>query len=248
MFDNLNTSTDVVAEKDTLGGGFGVMESGAHNFIIELAYLGQGASGAVSLNLHLKTPDGHTLRPSLWMTSGTAKGGKNTYTDGNGQQQYLPGFIAANHIALLTTGKEIGALAKNHEEKVINLYDFDAQGEVPTTVKMLVDLLEKPITLGLIKQIVDKNVKNDAGKYVPGGETREENEVDKVFHPQTRLTVIEAKAGVESPDFFEKWTAKWTGVTRNRAKGVAAAGAPGMPPKPNAGAGAAKAATPSLFV
>lgn len=246
MFNNLATDTNVNEEKDTLGGGFGVMESGAHDFIIELAYITESKGGALGLSLSLKTPDGHVSRPTLWMTSGTAKGGKNYYENAQGERNYLPGFIVANHIALITTGQEIIALANNAEEKVVNLYSFDAGGEVPTTVKMLVDLLNQPITLGMIKQIVDKNVQQSDGSYAPGGETREENEVDKVFHPQTRLTVLEMKAGAEEPEFFNKWLEKWKDVTRNRAKGAAAGGKPGAPAKPGVPNGAGKS-TPSIF-
>ena len=54
------------------------------------------------------------------------------------------------------------------------MYSKEAKAEVPTKVEMLVDLLGQAIIIGVIKQTVDKTVKNDAGVYVPNGETREE--------------------------------------------------------------------------
>ena len=229
---NLTTDDSIQEEKDVLGGGFKPLETDLYDFTVDTAYISTSAGGAVALNLNLLTSADQKVRQTLWMTSGTAKGCKNYYEDAQGNRKYLPGFNAANSLCLLTVGKEISELEP--EEKVINLYDHDAGKEIPTKVQMLVELLGQEITAGVIKQIVDKNVKDGNGTYVPSGETREENEIDKFFRTRDGMTVAEIKAEAEEPAFKEQWVAKNQGVTRNKAKGLSGtAGAPPASPAAN---------------
>ena len=239
---NLTSDASIQNEKDSLGGG-GVLESGLYKATVVTAHIGKASSGALSLVLHLKTDSGRDLKQTLWMTSGTAKGGNNYYTDKNGDKQYLPGFLHANSLALLTTGKEISEL--DTETKVINLWSSEAKAEVPTKVEMVMDLIGKEILAGVIKQTVDKTAKNDAGVYVPTGETRDENDIDKLFRARDRMTTAEIRAQAETAVFADQWEAKWTGKTKNKATGAAANGTAGAP---KAGAAAAsKKPTTSLF-
>ena len=234
--DNLKTNKDVANESDVLGGSR-TLESGVYLMEVEIAYIGKSAGGAMSLNLHLKTENNMVVQQTLWITSGDAKGNKNTYTDRTGKEQYLPGFNQANALCLLTVGDELSDVVDKAEDKVINLYDYDAKKELPSKVAMLTALLGQKIKIGMIKQIVDRNVKNDAGAYVPSGETREENEIDKMFHESDDLTVAEIRAEATEAAFMESWSKKWTGIERNRATATATtgakAGAPGAAGKPS---------------
>lgn len=243
MLTNLKTDNSIEQETDSVGGGFTVLDSALYDFTVKLAYLGQAASKAMSLNLVLATDDGKELRQTLWMTSGEAKGCKNYY-EKDGKKHYLPGFNMANALCLLTVGKEISDL--DTEDKVIKLYNPTEGKEMPTQVPMLTDLLEQQITAGIIKQIVDKNVKNEAsGQYEPSGETREENEVDKFFRHKDGFTVTEIRAQAPEAEFKATWEGKWTGEVKNKAKGKAAGGSTaGMP---NAAASSAGKPTTSLF-
>lgn len=225
LLTNLTTDSNIADEKDILGGG-GPVDSGLYAHTISLAYLTKSAGGAVGMVLNLKDQSNREVRQTLWMSSGTAKGGKNYY-ERNGERHYLPGFVLANSLCLLTAGKEISQM--DTETKVVNVYSYDAKAEIPTKVEMLMDLLGKDILTGLIKQTVDKNVKNDAGAYVPSGETRDENEIDKFFRASDRMTTAEIRARADEAAFADSWEQKWTGKTRDRAKGAAAAGAPGVP-------------------
>ena len=220
----LTTDSTIEDEKDVVGGGSRVRESGLYPMKVALAYLSKSAGGALSLNLTFKDDAGE-VRQQFWMTSGTAKGGKNYY-EKDGKRNYLPGFLHANALALLTVGKEISQL--DTEDKVVNLYSYEAKAEVPTKVAMVMDLLDKEALVGLIKQTVDKNVKNDAGAYVPSGETREENEVDKVFRASDRMTTAEIRAEATEATFVNLWDQKWTGKVKDKStKGAAGvAGAP----------------------
>lgn len=244
MLANLTTDTSIANEKDSIGGS-GPMDSGLYNFTVALAYLTKGQSGALALALHLKTQDNREVRQTLWMTSGTAKGCKNYYEDKNGAKQYLPGFNLANSLALLTVGKEISQL--DTETKVVNLYSSEAKAEVPTKVEVVMDLMGKEIIGGLIKQEVDKTTKNDAGDYVPTGETRMENELDKFFRARDKMTTAEIRAQAAEATFVTTWEQKWAGKVRERAKG-AANGLAGVPKLGGAPAAAAsKKPTTSLF-
>jgi len=220
---NLTTDDSIEDERDSVGGG-GVLESGIYNATVTLAYLSTAASGATGLVLQFKTEDARVIRSTQWVVSGTAKGCKNYY-ERDGKKNYLPGFLIANSLAKLTTGKEISEL--DTDEKVINVYNPEAKAEVPTKVPMITELLGKEITIGLIKQISDKNAKGDDGQYHPTGETREENEIDKFFNADSKLTTTEIKAGVSVPTFITTWDQKWSGVTRDRStKTDGTAGAP----------------------
>jgi hypothetical protein len=192
-----------------------------------MAYIQKSKGGALGLFLTLVTEDKKEIRQTLWMTSGDSKGNKNFY-EKDGEKFYLPGFNAANGLALLTLGKEISEL--DTEQKVINLYSPDAKAEVPTKVDVIMDLLNQEVIAGIIKQTVDKNVKNEAtGEYVATGETREENEIDKFFRAKDKMTTAEIRAQAEAPVFYTTWGTKHTGVTRNKAKGAAAGGTAGVP-------------------
>lgn len=242
---NLATDSTIADEKDSIGGS-GPLDSGLYNCTVSMAHITKSAGGAMGLVLTLKTAEGKEVRQTLWMTSGTAKGCKNFY-EKDGEKHYLPGFLAANALCLLTVGKEVSQM--DTETKVINLYSPEAKSEVPTKVEVLMDLLGQEIIAGVIKQTVDKTKKNEAtGQYEATGETRDENEIDKFFRAKDRMTTAEIRAQAEEATFINSWDQKWTGKVKDRAKG-AAAGLPGVPKLGSApsAAAATKKPTTSLF-
>lgn len=245
MFQNLTTDDKIAGEKDTLGGSR-VLDTDAYAGTIKLAYGTKAESEAMGLVLEVESDDGATIKQTFWMTSGKAKGCKNTY-EKDGKTYYLPGFIMADTLAQLTTGKSITKL--DTEKKVIKKYDSTAKAEIPTDVQMLTEMIGQRIVIGLLRQIVDKTVKNDStNTYEPTGETREENEIDKLFcgrDTHLNMTLTEIKAGDTEATFYGQWLEKNKGQVRNKAKGASGtAGAPkaGTP----AAAGTAKPTT-SLF-
>lgn len=240
----LTTDKAIKEDGDRLG-GFTPLESNLYDLNISLAYVTSAPSKAMALNLLFETAEGKTLRQQWWMTSGDAKGRKNFYINPKtNEKHYLPGFNMANALCLLTVAKEIGAMIT--EPKVINLYDHNQKKEVPTKVEMITELLGQSITAGVIKQIVDKNTKDAAsGLYVATGETRVENEVDKLFRMRDGLTVTEIRAKVPS-SFKEQWVKKWAGETLDKSTSKSiAAGAPGAFATPSVLG--TPAATVSLF-
>lgn len=241
LLKNIATDDSIQNEKDSVGSG-GPVESGLYPSKVALAYVMKAASGALGLVTHFKTEAGRELRETFWMTSGTAKGGKNYY-EKDGQKHYLPGFNVANSLALLTVGKEISEL--DTETKVVNVYSKEASAEVPTKVEVVTDLLNQDVILGIIKQTVNKNVKTEAG-YVATAETREENTVDKIFRASDRKTTAEIRAQADEATFIDTWETKWAGNTRDRTQPVN--GAPkGAPAAAANGAAKSSKPTTSLF-
>lgn len=232
MFENLKMSSDVEAQVDRLGGSY-VVDTDVYEMTVDMAYVEPADSGALGLHITLVNPES-TIRQTLWMTSGTAKGGKN-YSEKNGKKRYLQGFLNANDLCLMTIDKPVAELTT--EEKVINVYDFNERKEVPQAKQVATELLNKTIKVGIVRQVVDKNAKGADGQYHPTGETREENDIDKFFHNPTGLTVVEAQSGMKEGVFIHQWLEKNKGVTRQRATG-AAGGATGA----STGAAAAQAA------
>lgn len=222
MFDTLKTDATIKSDGDSLGGSkYTPLESGLYDFTIKLAYGSLSRGNAKALNLLLETDDGKELKQQLWMTTGEAKGCLNYYMAKNpatGKQdlkKYLPGFEMANHLCLMTLNKEICQVKP--EMKTIMLYDYSQRKEVPTDVQMITELLGKKITAGVIKQTVNKRVKDpSSGEYVSITDTRDENEIDKFFHFPSGLTVTEAEAKMTEPVFKEQWREKWAGVTKDR--------------------------------
>lgn len=223
LLKNLASDSTIATEKDSVGGN-GPLDSALYKMKVTMAYVQKASSGALGLFLTMKTEDNREVRQTVYMTSGDAKGGKNYY-EKDGVKSYLPGFNTANSLCLLTVGKEVSEL--DTETKVVKLYSKEAKAEVPTKVDALTDLIGQDIIVGLIKQTVDKNEKDGAGNYVATGDTREENEIDKLFRASDRMTTAEIRAEATEAAFADTWEAKWAGKVRNKAKG--ATGTPGAP-------------------
>jgi len=130
---------------------------------------------------------------------------------------------------------------------MVNVYNPAAQKEEPKSVEVVMDLLGARAIVGIQKQIVDKQAKGPDGKYVNTGETRETNEIDKVFREGDKLTTAEIRAGETEGKFYATWDAKWTGKTRNKATAANDSnGGTAGAPRAAAASGTAKP-TKSLF-
>lgn len=242
LLSNLTTDETINNETDSVGGG-GPLETGIYKSKITMAYLNKSKGGALGLNLHFKTEDNQEFRQTLWVTSGDAKGNKNYYENKKGEKNYLPGYIHADALCLLTVGT--GLPAMDTEQKVVNVYSPEAGAEVPTKVEVLVDLIDQEALVALQKQLVDKRAQGDDGQYHPTGETREENEIDKIFRAKDGMTTAEIRAEREEASFIDTWKEKWDGKTRDRttkqANGTAGA------PRQAAGAQGGAKTRKSLF-
>lgn len=247
LFGNL-TSEGLEKSQDRLG-GFSPLDSGVYTATIKALYAGQSAGGAMSITLLAELDNGREYRETMYVTN---KEGKNFFLNKEDRTKKvpLPGFTAADDICLIATGKPLAE--QDSEEKVINVYDFDHKKEMPKAVPMIVEAIGQQVTLGIIKQLVNKNAKQ-GNEYVPTAETREENFIDKVFHPTLKLSVAEARNGQDEPKFQEAWIARNKDQVRDKRTikdGEAGSAGGGRPPKAAGAAPAAGGAAParkSLF-
>jgi hypothetical protein len=234
-------ATDTTKEKDSVGGGSFLLDSGIYGAKIDMAYQGESKGGAASVTVHLITTEGKEVRETIYISSGKAKGCK-TYYEKDGEKKPLPGFTLADNMAQLTTGQ--GILALTTSKKLIKKYDPVQKKEVPTEVEVFDELLGKEVYVAVVKELQDKNVKDATGNYVPSGETREVNAIDKFFRAADKMTYAETlNSDLEEAEFFSVWDGKNTGKVRD--KSTKSGGTAGVPAA--VAAKAAAAPVPSLF-
>jgi hypothetical protein len=199
----LKSDQNVALDVNRTGVSFGPLDSNIYSLTVEQAYMTQSKGGAYALNLEAVTDTGAKLKQQFWMTSGTAKGCSPYYTDKDGNKKPLPGFTQANTLSLLTVGKEISEVET--EDRIIKLWDYSQSKEVPTSVQSFDDLIGQEFKAGVLKQVVDKNVKDASGNYVPSGETREINEIDKIFRARDDMSYVEIIAQAEEAGYIHTW-------------------------------------------
>lgn len=222
------TSEGLEESEDRLG-GYSVYPSNIYNATVKMAYAGKAASGAHFIHFEFDLGSNQTYREVCYFTN---KKGENFWINEAKKKVPLPGFTMVEDICLLTTDEPLAAQAT--EDKMVKVYDADSKKELPKSVPVLMGLIGKPISLGILKQLESKNAKNAAGEYVPTGDTRDTNIIDKAFHTDSKLTVVEARAGKDAGEFWEKWLEKNKDVVRDRrAKGTG--GVTGGPGRPTAG-------------
>ncbi len=232
-FENLAQDVNATKEEDVLGGGKTfLVESGVYDTIIDMAYMDKSQYGADSFNVTFKGQNGEEIKQTIYVSN---RQGETTYAEKDrktgqptGKRRDLPGFSVASAICKLSVGDDLITVARSAEPKTIKIFDFTAMKELPQEKQVLTALIGQPITLGMFKDVVDKNVKDGNGNWVPGGETREENDIGKVFRTRDGLTTVEVEAEATSHDFKDAWAEKHTGITRQKAKGKIG-GTPGAP-------------------
>lgn len=230
-------------------GGFSVLPADAYDFTIMVAYAGKSPKGAryVAIEVDAK---GKKYSETIYITN--AKG-ENFFLNkqDNSKKVPLPGFTTINDICIMTTEKPLSEQAT--EDKMVNVYDPDAKKQLPKSVPVLVELIGKEVTLGILNILENKSEKNDStGEYQDIAEERSINQINKVFHCPSHITMPEALAAQASgqapvADFYTKWVEKNKGTVQDKRTikdGVSGAPKSG---KPGQGAPAAAAKTSSLF-
>lgn len=241
IFGNL-TAEGLEESQDRLG-GFSPLETDIYVGKIKALYAGESSGGAMSVSL-IAEMGGKEYRETFYVTN---KKKENFFynKDDKTKKVPLPGFTIVDDICLITTGKPLAE--QESEDKVINVYDPEQKKELPKTVPMLTGVIGQNIALGILKQLENKSTKQ-GDEYVPTADTREVNVVDKVFHPEVKLTVAEARNGQEQPKFWDAWVDRNKGQTRDKRTIKDGAGTAGAPPKSGAAPAAGQAAPrKSLF-
>lgn len=238
LFGNMK-SEGLEQSQDRLG-GYQPVESAIYEATLKMMYAGKSSGGAMSVTVIADLPGGQEYRETVYVSS---KKGENFFTSKDGKKMPLPGFTVINDICLIATGKELAEQAT--EEKVVKIYNYEEKKEVPTNVPVLTECVGQKVALGILKQLENKNEKQ-GDEYVPTAETKETNLIDKVFHPEYKITVAEAREKQTEPKFWTAWEKRNKGQTRDRREIKDGGAASGSPPKAGAPGAAAKPKT-SLF-
>ena len=228
LFASIQNANIQTKEEDVLGGSRTV-PSNVYPAGIKLAYLDAAASGAICVVFDfamLVNGKERNHKETIYISN---KNKEFTSKDKqSGEDKPLPGFVTVDSICKAVTGKSITELST--EKKMVKVYDYDQKAEVPQEKEVLMDLIRGKLELGIIETIVDKNVKTDNG-YVPSGETREQNELSKVFN-EDGLTQLEKESGATEAKFKAAWLEQYAGKKINKAKGAATGAKAGGVSKP----------------
>lgn len=212
LLSQMKTGNDVKGEDNDMLGGSRTLPTDVYELEIKHAYYIESKNGAIGIALRLETKDGQELRfdGPMGSTYLTNRNKENFYVDKrSNEQRYLPGYLQMTSLALLTVGKPLEDLATT--TKVIDMYNPDEKKEVPTEVPMIMDLIGQKFYGGVEQQLLDKTEKNNAGAYVPTGETFEKNELVKVYRLKDKMTKSEIESEVEIADedlFMTRWSEK----------------------------------------
>lgn len=217
---DLGEQADIKKVPDRTGAGSYTWDSGIYDCVVDMAYLEESKGGALGLHLTLVQND-RKLRESFYVTSGKSKGQKTYFMNQAGEKQYLPGFHQATNLCKTVLNQTLEEVANSAEAKTISVYDPAKRTEVDVEKKhVLTSLIGNAAKVGVIKEIVNKRVRNAQGTYVDSNEKREQNQISTFFYPIDGRIVNEVETGIEDALFIEQWKAENEGKTRDNFKEV----------------------------
>lgn len=246
LFKKFAAPSDVKLEevKDSVGGGFPVLDTDVYKGKVKMAFLDVWGSDANYVALTLALENGKEYSENITITN--KKG--DTFYEKNGKNYPLPGFVTIDDLCLVTLGVGLSEMDEHTEEKQVAVYDRDAGKEIPKVKQVLTGLLGKDVAVAIQKSIETKMDKDGEGKYtIPTADTRETNSIEKIFEPESMMTTVEARAEKSEGEFHKVWLKKNQGKTRVKThKGDATGGKPvsskpaGSAPQASGAAGARK--------
>lgn len=201
----------VERSEDRTGGGFRRLESDIYPSTIKTAFVGESSGGAMYVTFIFDV-DNTEYRETLYISNKNKEVYYRTSTD---KKAPIPGFAIFKNIAIICANKEPNQLTT--EEKVIKVWDYETSQDQMKSVPVITDLTGKEVALGIVKELVNKRKKNNAGEYVETADFTETNRITAVFHPTKKLTVNEALDG-KPAKFWDQWLAANQGKTKDRRK------------------------------
>lgn len=216
--------TNVEKSQDVIG-GYVVHDSDIYAAEIKMAYLGKSSGGSDSMTFSFDLGNGKLFEPTIYFTNKAT--GEMTYEvkdketkkvvmkDGKPVLRYIPGAEVVNHICMVAAGCEFTELpGEDFEQKMVNIYDPDQKKKVPKSVTVITSLLDKQVGLAISKTLENKSVKS-GNEYVATADTREGNEIKKVFDVATKLTVTEMQ-NEAAATFWDAWLKKNLGQVEDK--------------------------------
>lgn len=201
--------------EDRIGGGGFNFDTDIYLATVKAAYAGASAGGAQSVTLLLTIGEGKDAKEYRETIYVTNRKGENWFLnkDDKTKKVPLPGFTIIDDLCMMTTDAPLAE--QEAEEKVINVYDFEHKKEMPKAVPMLTALLGKQAYVGIVKNLENKTEKQ-GDEYVAIADTRETNNIEKIFHYPSKLTMVEARNGADEAKFFDSWSDRNKGNTRDK--------------------------------
>lgn len=177
------------------------LDTSAYSGELGMVFVGQAASGARNVTLHVNLDNGKKLTETIYISN---KDGQNTY-EKDGKHFHLPGFQLVNNLAVMTTGKGLFDLVDSVETRSVKLRDFTTQTDVLTDVPAIIPMIGKRVLLAVQEEEKEKQKKNDAtGKYEGTGEISLINTIVKCFDPETQQSAVE-KANGQDAATLDAW-------------------------------------------
>lgn len=224
---NLKVAEDAAPEEDRVGGRQ-LFDSAVYPAKIKMAYLRAADSGAIGLTL-ITDLDGKEFSKTVYISN---KAGE-TFTVKDGKQVNMMGFNLANSLAMVACGKPLNQL--KDEERLQKVRNFKEKKDENIKVQVIVDLLDKEVNIGIVRQEVNKQVKQ-GDSYVPTDDKVEENEISKFFCAKKKFLNMTAtemlaaqKDDTQTAEFITKWKEANEGKVINRFKPTGKAAGSGAP-------------------
>lgn len=227
---NFSVDNDVVQSVDFEG--YEPVQTGLYRLHIKTAFGDQSASGARFVRLEGDLiPEGHdgkggTIRQDVYFMG---KNGKLTY-ERNGKQMKIPGLDLMDAMCEFINGKGLSRQA--HEEKLVDVFIDGEKQQAKRDV--LVDIVGSEVLVAVERVIDNKSKQNsNTGEWEPTAETRQFNEIVKVFSDKgfTYAETLAAATETKWKTNFEKSTGK----DRDRTKKVTASASQAPGNKPSLG-------------
>lgn len=218
-----NLKSDGLEETSDRLGGYSPFDTDIYTGKVKMAYADKSDGGAQNVNLVIDI-GGKEYRETVYVTN---KKGENFFInkDDKTKKVPLPGFTIIDDLCLCTTEKPLSD--QEVEDKVVKIYDYEARKELPKSVPVLVEVIGKTVSLAIVRVLENKQAKNSSGVYEPTAETREINTITKVFHTESKMTMVEARNGEEVGKFWDSWLERNKGqVADKRTIKDGQAGAP----------------------
>lgn len=247
MFQNLNTNVDtenLEIEEDRLGGGY-LFDTDVYDAEIQIAYGVQSPSSkSCGLALILKIGDKEYKQVAInnlyaWFQSKTGD-------IRNEKGELCTGYKAVDSLCAIATQKLFAE--QDFEEKIVNIYDKDAQKEIPQPVQAISSLSGTKVKVAIERQEINKKEKDNSGNYITITDTIEINKITKFFDFETGKTFSELKKGKEAT-FLQSWLEKNQGkvIQRLDKNAVASSKATTTAGKSSVGNSSAAKPAKSLF-
>ena len=203
-------TANVEKDADYVVGASKTLAAGIYPATLINLFVRNSPGGATGIVTQWKLDDGQEYSETVYITT---RAGKPTYVDKRtGKDKFLPGYQMVDDICLL-----LGDTPLNQtffENKIVKIYDYTAQKDVPTEVPVATKLLGKKANLCIVNVKKNKQVKDADGNYVSTAEEYSTNELEKVLSSE-RKTANEVRANGDAA-FANTWDSVHTGTVRDK--------------------------------